>query len=1360
MANIGITKASYIADTSISKLNRDVGNSVEKLSKAKERIADGDLASLASMENTFKLEVVSASAAIQSMSVTQAYLSTAISTLDNASEILKEIHALAVMGANGSNSDEDNKLINMEAEALADTFHKAMTAAQYKGKPIFTDDPNTSVLSAGGRSNYMNFGVGKVDYDLFYDYTNPQLTSLDAGVTYEITRNLSPEEKALILARSPEMSESMLVPGLQFTTPPADANIGEGSIEVLDDSGNVVAYQNGQAPLRIDPTANASVEGDFRGGSLDIEVSKNFEVGDLLTIKETDDILIDDNNVLTYKFMSVDDQGNDVEVSVEVGQIDETKDGTTGKLQINIFDDATTPGTGKLLNGNFEGGTRTEYTGIRDIIQTGVEHRDGMIETYNITSGGAGYVDAGDQFSTNQARGSNTYSINFDSTKADGSQGTGTGFRANVRVTNGSLSIVEVLDKGKNYEVGDILTISAEEYDRGNGTVARPTELLQGNGFSMTVATISNANDEDPFPASRNDNNVHQVSTPNFNQVSVRLQHTDPETYASWGERFVAGEAVREINNGGTLTDILHQQGTSGNYADPNSQPVLHQDLIDSGVTTAVWTDVYDLGDDGVLTYDVDGNITDQLIVNYNPEFAAGENLLEQISVANGNDNSDQRVFVGNLVDGDTVTTFNSWEDWNAAESGNQFVDVRNYGNWERNVDKDVAEAEMAANPGKYDYDANYNVQIVPEGTNGANRVIATHNAGGVYDWGGGRYEAGDQVKVQVNDPNAREGFTLRRHTDPNGGTYDWAIPDGTNFNPADLNWAGGDVVLEFGLLGDGDVAPAGATVYVTNAGQENEKDAFYTVEAGPEINWAYQTSHYEKNTLIDYDRRLVESVTRREIAFYTREKQIRTAEASGGTAQVYTGYGNETIDNNASAHVGYEYTGSQVFINNWTSYDGRVEFGSTFTIRDTNNGEAIIHDLSTGQYDDTAVVPDREIITPSIEEMALPDYGDFIRIDNGQPGNPNVQNKDDAVTAPIVGNPDFSDPNTPNDDVALINNVTKGVAGKAMELFTGEIEFAEQAAFGIYHGPAVVSDQFEAEAGQFLRLNYTAQGDVDNYHVAGYIYEVEADENDPNYGNAVRDENGDPKIVMALSETGKTILDGRASVEIEEAGDYRFVFIVGTFDKTGGKAAGASMTIDNIVAEFPYNISEDAVTAMLQAVHYENGNDAATGTKTITSTLRNSDDSHLLTDDAVIRMEGFTLTNETDGPFIIAPSLNLVTTPSEGAVDDANILTSKIEEVQQRLNAARVQAGSQYAALQEAIASTTDLRSQLALGSGTLSDLNFSMETAHLSRRQMQQDVATAMLAQANKVQTGLVSLIDGSYRTYLNAQFSHLNS
>ena len=64
----------------------------------------------------------------------------------------------------------------------------------------------------------------------------------------------------------------------------------------------------------------------------------------------------------------------------------------------------------------------------------------------------------------------------------------------------------------------------------------------------------------------------------------------------------------------------------------------------------------------------------------------------------------------------------------------------------------------------------------------------------------------------------------------------------------------------------------------------------------------------------------------------------------------------------------------------------------------------------------------------------------------------------------------------------------------------------------------------------------------------------------------------------------------------------------------------------------------------------------------------------------------------------------------------------------------------------------------KFALGSGTLSDLNFSIETVNLTRRQMQHDVASSVLAQANKTQSSLVSLVDGSYRTYLNAQFSHL--
>ena len=87
--------------------------------------------------------------------------------------------------------------------------------------------------------------------------------------------------------------------------------------------------------------------------------------------------------------------------------------------------------------------------------------------------------------------------------------------------------------------------------------------------------------------------------------------------------------------------------------------------------------------------------------------------------------------------------------------------------------------------------------------------------------------------------------------------------------------------------------------------------------------------------------------------------------------------------------------------------------------------------------------------------------------------------------------------------------------------------------------------------------------------------------------------------------------------------------------------------------------------------------------------------------------------------------------------------LVSRIETVQANINTARVQAGSQYAALESAVSYTTDLTAQYELGYNTVNDVNFSMETAHLAKNQILQQAATAMLAQANSGQQGLLQLI-----------------
>jgi flagellin len=89
------------------------------------------------------------------------------------------------------------------------------------------------------------------------------------------------------------------------------------------------------------------------------------------------------------------------------------------------------------------------------------------------------------------------------------------------------------------------------------------------------------------------------------------------------------------------------------------------------------------------------------------------------------------------------------------------------------------------------------------------------------------------------------------------------------------------------------------------------------------------------------------------------------------------------------------------------------------------------------------------------------------------------------------------------------------------------------------------------------------------------------------------------------------------------------------------------------------------------------------------------------------------------------------------------NLVTQDVEAVQAKINTARVQAGSQYAAIESAVNYTTDLTAQYELGFNTVNDVNFSMETAHLAKNQILQQAATAMLAQANQGQQGLLQLI-----------------
>ena len=1047
MANIGVAKASIYADLSATKYEKEAIKATERIAKTRTKSSSGEQVTFSAMEDKLRLDIAAKNGAIRSMTTAQGYLVATMNALDSGDYILKKLHDIAVQASEGNKTSDELSTLDVGAEILGDEFHKLMTSANFKGKPVFSDANSDMKIGTGVKDTSINIGIKQVEYDDLYDHINAPENSITPGVTYEITKPLTNDQKETILARSSASNAAQLVVGAQFTVIDQAANPNSEGIHTKD-----LYYVDGDGSVPFDATAKVSrdrVNGKgFGGGYLDIEITRNAESSDSFTLVPGNGAagtITINSNAVSYV--------DPVVGSIEIGTIDGTRDGqyhqannANAALRINFHADTTIPGTSNIANGDFST-TMAEVLSYTEQFRTQnrTEVRNGFISTLNDKDGNA--IAMGAIADANRTYKNVTLAYKPGQV---GTAGAGT-VRAHIKTAidgggNETITNMEIIDGGKDFKANEILLIPA-----GNGNIA---------GQEITITGVLNG-------------------------------HTH------------------------TLT--------------------------------------------AARTRNIIGNAT--------------------------------------------------WPDGTA--------------------------------PGQYNFDATGAPAV------GGNNL---------------NYVAGDVKKrqvvnvVQVNDT--------------------W--PDGTA--PGQYNF-------------DASGAPAvGGNNLTYVAGDVKKRQVVTTRQVG-------------ENQVTDYS---IANVT-------VGQNQYSIANVTEVTGTTYLGERNlrETVSTGFTPN-------HKTVATNWTRYMGRVDFGSNFTISEFANQTRDNLNPGNGTVD-TAPRVEYSVPTPTEAQMAQPSYADA----NGNVASNAVKGNDNTAVGSVISNP----------DITIQNN--------ALKLNTGEFRFSQ--GFGTYHGPAAVSDVFSADKGDFLKLDYTAQGVYDDYHVAGYIYEVNPD--------------GSAKTapIMALNETGKTV-NSRASVEVPETGNYRFVFIVGTHDKTGGLQAGADMVIDNIVAEEPYTIGTGAVSDLLKAIHFENNANAANPNKTLLAKVSNKDGSTLLTDDALINMQNFATTVEPDGPYMIAPTLNFTTQPSEGGTGSAVVLTKKIEVVQDRLNLARTQASSQVAALEEAIDSTTDLRSQFALGSGTLSDLNFSIETVNLTRRQMQHDVASSVLAQANKTQSSLVSLVDGSYRTYLNSQFSHL--
>ncbi|TLT02521.1 DUF4347 domain-containing protein, partial [Aliarcobacter cibarius] len=184
-----------------------------------------------------------------------------------------------------------------------------------------------------------------------------------------------------------------------------------------------------------------------------------------------------------------------------------------------------------------------------------------------------------------------------------------------------------------------------------------------------------------------------------------------------------------------------------------------------------------------------------------------------------------------------------------------------------------------------------------------------------------------------------------------------------------------------------------------------------------------------------------------------------------------------------------------------------------------------------------------------------------------------------------LITYPSSTPGNDDNDLVSGFDNPYVGVDSGRLKL---EETNLTTTGFGVAHGPAAYSDIFSATTGMVLKFDWQANNVNDDYHVVGYLL---------NTSNGA--------ISIALQSYGTTG-SGTASVTVPTSGNYRFVFVSGTFDATGGTVAGASMYIDNIRVEDPF-VTDAVVTEIARQIDYINSTDDLNINKIVTVTAKNS---------------------------------------------------------------------------------------------------------------------------------------------------------
>ena len=216
-------------------------------------------------------------------------------------------------------------------------------------------------------------------------------------------------------------------------------------------------------------------------------------------------------------------------------------------------------------------------------------------------------------------------------------------------------------------------------------------------------------------------------------------------------------------------------------------------------------------------------------------------------------------------------------------------------------------------------------------------------------------------------------------------------------------------------------------------------------------------------------------------------------------------------------------------------------------------------------------------------------DNGDF---EADAPGSSSITGWDIVEQVIIFGTDTIAGHTTPTDTVSTGTDQNTPNNPGSMEVTPSSAQYSEgsqsvrltstgittQAGYDTVRGPALVSQEsLNMKVGDTMSFDWRAQGGGDAYDVYAYLLNVDTGE-----------------TVEILNDTGTT--PGATTNwttenhTIAKEGTYRFVFVGGTFDATGGQAAGAQLFVDNIVASttittYDYALATGSLTEVDQSI-------------------------------------------------------------------------------------------------------------------------------------------------------------------------------